>query len=136
MKKTIFILLILAVAGGVYYGWHLYSRKVDSTTVLKTDHVIAPDELFRAYSEDETSAMTKFSGKILELNGVVRSTDNDSLGWNLVMEAGDDFFGINCAMEAGQEERMKSVSEGDSLKIKGKCSGFNGDVVLVQCIVL
>lgn len=136
MKKTILYLLILAVAGGVFYGWYLYTRKVDSTTVLKTDFVIAPDELFKAYSEDETAAMAKFSGKVLELNGVVRSTGSDTLGWNLVMEAGDDFFGINCAMEAGQAERMKSVSAGDSINIKGKCSGFNGDVVLVQCIVL
>lgn len=136
MKKTIVYLLILAVAIGVYYGWYIYNRKVDSTTALKTDLVIAPEDLFRSYSEDETTAMTKFSGKILELYGVVRSTGNDSLGWNLVMEAGDDFFGINCAMEAGQEEGMQSVTVGDSLKIKGKCSGFNGDVVLVQCIVL
>lgn len=136
MKKMILFLLILAVAGGIYYGWHLYTRKVDSTTVLKTDHVVAPEELFKAYTEDETTAMAEFSGKVLELHGIVRSTDSDSLGWNLVMEAGDDFFGINCAMEVGQGERMKSVSAGDSIKIKGKCSGFNGDVVLVQCIVL
>lgn len=135
MKKTIFFILILGVAGGVYYSWYLYNRKVESTTVLKTDFVIAPDELFKAYSEDEKAAMAKFSGKILELQGVVRSTGSDSLGWNLVMEAGDDFFGINCAMETGQEKRMKAVLAGDPIKIKGKCSGFNGDVVLVQCIV-
>lgn len=135
MKKTILFVLILAVAGGVYYGWYQYTRKVDSTTVLKTDIVIAPDELFKSYSEDEAAAIAKFSGKVLELSGIVRSTGSDSLGWNLVMEAGDDFFGINCAMEAGQEESMNAVVAGDSIKIKGKCSGFNGDVVLVQCIV-
>jgi len=45
-------------------------------------------------------------------------------------------FGINCGLSKGQEGQYKNYKEGDSIKIKGECSGISMDVVLTRCVIV
>lgn len=133
--KISIVLLIVVMAGG-YYAWHLYNKPVASTLEVKTDYTVQSKVLFADFEADETAANAKYLDKFIEVSGVVRSKNQDEMGVNLVLEAGNDFFGINCAIEKGQEEAVEKVKDGDQVTIKGKCAGFNGDVVLVGGIIV
>lgn len=134
-SKYFLLLLILGGAAG-YYAWHLYTKPVARTTEVKTDFSVASEVLFADFETDEVSANTKYLDKFIEVKGTVRSKSTDEMGVNVVLEAGNDFFGINCAMEKGQEDIIGKVNEGDAITVKGKCAGFNGDVVLVNGILV
>jgi hypothetical protein len=134
-SKVFFILLILAGAGG-YYAWYLLTKPVANTGDVKTELSVSSSELFSDYEIDEVAANVKYLDKFMEVSGQVRSKSTDEMGVNLVLEAGNDFFGINCAMEKGQEEIISTFNEGDEIIVKGKCAGFNGDVVLVNGILV
>lgn len=132
----VLIVILIAIAGGGYYAWHLYNKPVASTVEVKTELAVTSEALFSEYESDEAAANAKYLDKFIEVTGVVRSKNQDDMGVNLVLEAGNDFFGINCAIEKGQEAAVETINEGDKVTIKGKCAGFNGDVVLVGGIVV
>ena len=136
MKKVLIIVVILAALGGGY-AFYLYNKPVADTTNIDAAFSISADDLFSQFEEDESTANSKYLGKIIEVNGKVREFSiGDSGDLNLVLASNSDMFGINCGLSKGQEGQYKNYKEGDSIKIKGECSGISMDVVLTRCVIV
>jgi hypothetical protein len=130
MKKFIIIVLILA-AGAGSYGYYLYNKPRTGVSELTAAYSLDAKKIFKEYNADENAANTKFLGKVVEVSGAVRSVDIDDRGtMNIAIETGE-MGAVNCQFE--KKDKMPSVVVGNQVNVKGICSGFLLDIVLVDC---
>jgi tRNA_anti-like len=134
MKKQTRLLIILfaAVIGStvllLYNNWnrpHTNIKRVDAVKITAT-------ALYREFSEAEQTATEKYTGKVLEVTGIVQSVSANQDGKMLLqLQTDDPMFGINCSLEQDAD-----VREGTTVRLKGICSGFTTDVILIRCYLI
>lgn len=89
-------------------------------------------ELFGAFAENEQLATKTYNGKVIEVSGVVSALETNQEGKTTVqLQSNDPIFGVNCTMEKDQE-----IKQGETVTIKGVCSGFSTDVILIRCYLI
>lgn len=128
-KKILFAVIILAVLGGAY-GYYEYNRPVASIEKKKADVALTASELLAAFEADEAAANSQYTEKIIQVTGVISELVSKESGNKIFMETNNPMSGVICEMEDGQE--ISSLKTGEKITIKGKCTGFLSDVVLVQ----
>ena len=105
---------------------------------LKTDFRIQAAELYQDFESDEPAALDRYSGKILEVTGVLETVEKD-LGGNRILILLDPLFGVSCTIDSLQSaqhgERLNSLRSGDTVTVKGRCDGMLTDVKMVGCIL-
>jgi DNA/RNA endonuclease YhcR with UshA esterase domain len=114
----------------VSYVWMFYWNKPQQNIKNAKAISITATELFNEYSTAERTTNDKYIDKIIEVTGEVLSTSKNNEGKQVILLKTDDpMFGINCTME---EEA--TVKEGEAVTIKGICTGYLTDVVIIRCI--
>jgi tRNA_anti-like len=128
--KTIALFFpILAVAVAAY-GWFFLWNKPQTNVAKAYGLKIAAPALFNEYSSNEQAANKKYLEKILEVSGQVTSITKNAEGLTVILLKTDDpMFGVNCTLE----QKDIQVIEGDSMAVKGICTGYLTDVVLIRC---
>ena len=136
MKKIIGIILVVVVVG-IGYAYYLYNKPVADTSDLSAAFSLTADDLFSQFENDESVANSRYLGKVIEVKGRIREFSiGDSGEINLVLASGSDMFGINCGLSKGEDKKYENFREGDSIKVKGVCSGISMDVVLTRCVIV
>ena len=91
-------------------------------------------DLFDAYSNNETAANEKYNGKILAVSGMVIDHSTDKQGNSVILlRSNDPNSGVLCTFESSISDEQL---EGKNIKLKGQCNGLLMDVVLNKCIFL
>lgn len=133
MKKIILFILVLGVIGaGV--GYYLYNMPVGSLENKKADAAVTADQLVVAYEADEKAADAAYLGKVLEVKGKVSGITEEDGRRKIQLETSNPISMIICEMEDGSE--TGNIQAGDEVSIKGRCSGYLSDVILVQSILV
>jgi len=132
MKKLLIIVLIL-VAGAASYGYYLYNKPRSGAADMKTAYTVDAKSLFAEFSADENAANAKYLGKAIEVSGTVSSIETDDRGTMNVSLATDEMGSVNCQFE--KKDKMPELTAGKSINVKGVCSGYLLDVVLVDCVI-
>lgn len=127
MKKYIIVIAVLIVvaAGIAYRMYNKPHRDPASETALE----ISATELFRAYENDEAAANTLYLDKVLAVGGKVAeiTTNHDGMPV-IILETESPMFGVSCTME----NPKMTLQAGDVVTIKGICTGYLSDVVLIK----
>lgn len=121
---------VIAVAGVAYalYVWYKPARDVKDEKAVS----ITAQQIFDAYSKDEKSANTLYLDKAIQVSGEVKSIKTNQQGKTVVMlKTGDEMFGVQCTLK-----EAAALKEGDQVTIKGICTGYLMDVVLIDCFVV
>lgn len=134
-KKKIFktillsILVITVTAGFVGYKmWTKPHRNVASASAT----AIAAVKIAADYESNETTANAQYLDKILEVSGEVISISTNQKGETVITLKGTEMSGIFCTLEGAASTGIKT---GAIITIKGICTGYLTDVVLVRCLV-
>ena len=142
MKRTILLLVLIVLIAAGWYGYKLYTGKVPSLTDVKTDATISAISLISAFEKDSATANKQYLGKILEVQGSVKSVDTASA----MVALGDasSESSVRCSMDSAFVKSITGLNQGSSITIKGACSvfmpdetglGFGSDVVLNRCVL-
>ncbi|NCU03111.1 MAG: hypothetical protein GXC73_03915 [Chitinophagaceae bacterium] len=132
-KRFYFLLLFLLITISIslvviYYAWNKPHEDIEHSSGIQ----LTATDLFRAFSEQEKQATEKYSGKVLEVTGIVSAVTVNQQGNSIISLQSDDLmFGINCTME-----KATTVKKGSTVTIKGLCSGFTTDVILIRCYLI
>lgn len=132
MKKTLIPLLVLAIIGGAY-ALYSYNKGPRDLNAEKSEMSITADELLSEFALDEQSANEKYLDKIMEVEGIVSDVTLDEVT-TILLETGDIMSSIACEMASGM--KMDNVEAGSKIRIKGQCTGFLSDVILVKCVII
>jgi len=132
MKKIILVVLLLLIGGGVY-GLYLFNKKTPNLVDVKPDYSLTAEELYQNFSTDEKSALKKYEGKVLEIEGkVLTFSQTDSIS-NIVLDGQEAFFGtVNCSLKHLKD----SIQTHQKLIVKGRCQGFLNSVILNNCVIV
>jgi hypothetical protein len=125
--------ILVAVIAAVY----LYNLGHKSLENALPDYVVTATNLFAEYSADETAANKKYLDKILEVNGILLSTEmNIDSTYNVKLDSGDPIGAVICNLDASESPDVKSLEEGQNITIRGICSGMLLDVLLNKCVIV
>jgi len=114
--------------GSAYAWFFVWNKPMQDVKNAKAISVPAT-VIFNEYSANEKTANTKYIDKIVEVTGEVNSVSKNSEGKTVVLLKTDDLmFGVNCTMEDDAQ-----VKTGEQISIKGICTGYLTDVVLIRC---
>ena len=119
--------VLLAVAIYVwFFVWNKPALNIEKAKAI----TIEASALFDEYSANEKAANAKYIDKVLEVSGEVTNVSKNAEGLTVIMlKTNDLMFGVNCTME----EKEVECKAGDTLTLKGICTGYLTDVVLIRC---
>jgi hypothetical protein len=129
MRKVILFLLVLGVIGAGI-GYYMYNKPVASLEKKKPDVEVTASQLITDYEADETKANETYLGKLVQVSGKVVDITLEDGRKKIHLETPNPISLIICELEAGKE--TGALKAGDEVKVKGLCSGYLSDVILVQ----
>ena len=132
-KIIIAIALIAAVAFSVYYYIFVYSSNNHRQVQSETGIVITADSLVAKYQADEKLANSLYLNKAVVVTGILLSIDKNQEGkTTLVLGRSDSFSNVSVTMISTAPITQKV---GESITIKGLCTGALSDVVITDGVV-
>lgn len=132
MKKYIWYILIAVLLGGAY-GYYEYNRPVGSLEGANADVVLEASALLKAFETNEESANTQYLDKVIEVSGSISKIEEEGEKKSIYLSTGNEMSSVICEMELGTPSDGLAV--GGKVTVKGKCTGYLMDVVLVQSVV-
>jgi hypothetical protein len=131
--------LLLFFGNSIYMPASIFIN--ENSEMLEQNSVITAKELYDAFKKDADAAANKYSNKIMTVKGFVVYTGPDVYALPSV-ELSENKGGksrILCVLPFSDYFKLRKVSKGDEVFIKGEIRGFyeKGDQVLLkQCEIL
>jgi hypothetical protein len=121
--------VLVSLFATVYYQ---YNKRAFQITDVSGESVSA-GALLTAFSTNEVQANKKYLNHVLQVTGNVteiKSGSNNNL--QVLLDANDPMSTIACTMDNSKQE----VKAGQQIIVKGICTGYLNDVVLIKCILV
>ena len=117
-------------------GWGLYTLYKPHLNVAGEDAVatLTATNMYQEFLNNESRANQKWLGKVIEVTGKISSVTDAGNYISLNLGAAGD-GGVNCSILKKDLSANDKFNKGDSINVKGKCTGFLMDVNLVDCII-
>ncbi len=136
-KKLIFIatgfILVAVVAAGIY----LFSLKHKDLSRVRADEVMQATELISRFETDESLASANLVDKVVEVTGRVASTETGPEGTvTITLREEDAFSGVICTFPSLPAGTLENISTGQTIVVRGECSGYLMDVLLNNCALV
>lgn len=134
VKKRVVILsaLALVLTAAFLYGWKEYHRGHMDTAAMKAAYSVAAPALVKAFQDDENKANKQYNDKVINVSGVIVKVEhNDST--QTVQLDGQSMGSVICQFELSHSGELKELHPGQSVSIRGICTGMLLDVVLMRC---
>ena len=139
-KKNLIIAGVAILAGVVYYAYHEFNRKPESTSEKTATASFKADSLAAAFESNDSLATLQYCGKIIEVEGIVqeKSAENGAVRLHL---KGSEMSNVICQFEARDSAIFNTVNTGAKICLKGQCNTYQkvdllpgGDVLLSNCV--
>lgn len=140
-KKNILVIFLVMIAIAAIVGYSLWNephRDVKNASAIQTSAVV----LYSNLTKDSVSMKSKFINKIVAVTGEIKQVSENQKGDQIILLKTNISGGsVNCTME----EKANNVKPGDTISIKGICSGYiggdpdidlPGDVFVIRCYPL
>jgi hypothetical protein len=136
-KRTWLILIAVALAGGAWYGYKEYTRKVKDLVHVRAAFQLDATGLIRAFEQNEAAANTRYLDKIIAVNGKVKNIEKDEKGdYSIILGGEGSLSSVRCSMDATHRQDVTGLAAGTVITIKGACTGFNADELLGSDVIL
>jgi len=133
MKKSTLVIVLLAIVSvAVGFGLYSYNKGPRDLSAEKADVSMSANALLTAFQSDETAANGLYLDKVVVVTGTISAIEKAEVS-TITLETGDLMSAIVC--ELAHPSDIDGRTEGEEVKIKGQCTGFLSDVILVKCII-
>ena len=133
-KIALFVVFFMALAG-ILTGLYLFNLQHKDLKNVKPDFIITAVDLQKEFESDETTANSRYVKKILEVSGTIETVKTaEDKSTNVALKTGSVLGSVICTFQSDPETSKLRV--GDSIAIRGECSGYLTDVLLNNCSVI
>jgi hypothetical protein len=132
MKKILLLIVALVVIGGAV-GYFMWNKPHENMEKAKVDMAIDAARLFNDYNADENACNAKYLDKVIVVSGKVKESSKDAGSVKISLETGKD-FGVVCTLDETVSHPRTDFPVGETVKLKGRCSGLNLDVQMDHCV--
>jgi hypothetical protein len=136
-KKYRFFLvaaLFMAVIVGLY-GYGEYNRSLPDTHYMKPAFKLEASTFIKQFETDESKANAKYADKTISVHGVAHTVQTTDTTATVFLNDGYSGTSVVCQFGRESNEEIKDLKKGDLVTIKGICSGYLMDVVMVRCVL-
>lgn len=136
MKKillSIIAVLILGV-GAVYYYVFIYSKNNHRDIQSEKSLVISSEMLVKEYEASDSIANTKYLNKALEIKGCLAEKGTNTIGQITLIMGDQDPFAKRVFITLNSKTPI-TQKVGDTIIVKGKCTGNLSDVVVTEAVI-
>lgn len=100
------------------------------------DITISINTLLNDYNIDEKKANQKYLDKVIQTEGIIKKIDINNGNTLILITEKNTSNSVVCYMEPFENKKVLTLEVGQSIKVKGICTGFLMDVVLVRTIII
>jgi hypothetical protein len=131
-KKFFLFAVPIIIIVGAAIGWYQFNKPQRDVADLSAQQVMAAN-LFKEFSTNETAANKMYLNKALEVTGkVLEVKRTPQARQQVILDSGDPMFGIACTLD----QPAQNLKTGDQVTIKGICTGYLNDVILINSLRL
>lgn len=98
--------------------------------------VMASGELIKAFEKDEITATQLYTEKIIQVTGVISDIQTSDDSGIITLKDNGSESSVICHLESGEELKRLNLQLGQKITLKGKCSGFLLDVIMIRCVLI
>lgn len=123
--------VVAALAYLLIYCYNKPARNVAKENAIP----VTATELYAQFNADQLQANAVYLNKVLEVKGQVLKIRNTPYGEPIVvLNTGDPMFGVACSLYK-LSPSAQPVKPGESITVKGICTGYVSHVVLSNCLL-
>lgn len=139
MKRTTLLALVIALITGLgaVAAYRLYTQEVPSLADEEAAASLSVEAILAAYSEDEAQANELYLDQVVEVYGSVKEAPTQRDSTTIVL-LGDpaEMASVSCAFGPEEASAAAELKPGESVTIKGLCTGSLLDVNLARCVLV
>jgi hypothetical protein len=136
-KKYRFFLvaaLFMAVIVGLY-GYGEYNRSLPDTHYLEPAFRLEASTFIKQFETDESKASARYADQTISVHGVAHAIQTTDTTATVFLNDGYSGSSVVCQFDRESNQEIKDLKKGDPVTIKGICSGYLMDVVMVRCVL-
>jgi hypothetical protein len=122
LKKTLIAGAIL-LAIGIGAAWYIFTETFTDTAIQKAAFTVNADSFIKEFQSNLVSSNKKYTEQIVTVNGRIAAIENADTTFNIKMSDSTTGSYAIFAFQAKDMAKVKLLKEGDSVSIKGSCSG-------------
>lgn len=127
LKHIIISLILLIAAATGFWAYQSYQQKTPDVVNKKPDFIVSAGDLLKAFTKDTAAAGKMYIGKVVEMNGIVKSADTSAI---VLGEPGSQ-SSIVCGVDRRHTDDYKKIKIGSPATIQGTCVAYeNGEEIL------
>ena len=134
-KKSFLIALALLIAVGIGAAWYIFTKTFTDTATEKAFFTVNALSFIKEFETDIAASNKKYAEQIIIVNGRIAAIENADTTVNIKMSANTTGSYAIFAFQAKDMGQVKQLKEGDSVSVKGSCSGGSySDILQVHFI--
>lgn len=134
-KRITLVILILGIIGA-FVAYKMYNKPHVDVADSKSDIVISADKIQSDFSTNENLANSNYLEKIIEVSGEISELTLENKKGIITLKTNDDFGSVLCHLSDNSTQKMNTLKVGKSVRLKGICTGYLMDVILVKCEII
>jgi hypothetical protein len=108
-----------------------------SSPKMGLDKPFNADLLASDYASNIEKGNKNYKGEYLTVIGEVLQSYSNKYNENIIILMNKDKkFGVKCILSSSAKPMGRPLKQGEIVKVNGKCTGFEDNVVLKGCIML
>ena len=108
-----------------------------STSNMGIGAEVDAEKLANEYAADVKSGNKKYAGKYLTVVGKVSQQYKNKYQQSIIiLMDSKNLNGVKCVLNSSSKQLTKPLKQGESIKINGRCAGFDDYVILKGCLIL
>jgi RPA family protein len=120
--KKILVSAVILIVAGTGAAWYVFTDTFADTSKEKAAYTFNALEFIAAFKQSDTAANRKYAEQIITVNGRVSEIERADTTVNIKMADSTGSY-IIFAFQQQDAANVRKVKQGDSLSIKGSCSG-------------
>lgn len=133
LRKIIAFIILLFVFVAFFLAYKFANKSHVDISKTSAEITINASVLFDEFLNDEISANNKYLDKIIQVNGKIISNKNFEGKGVIELESNNDFGSVLCHFSPKSSKKIQQFKIRQNVEIKGICTGFLMDVILVKC---
>lgn len=121
--KKILWVVVLLVAVGALSAWYIFTDTFDDTATQKASYTFNAADFIAIFQQNDSAANKKYAEQIITINGRISEIEFPDTTANVKMTDTTSGSYIIFAFQQQDAAAVKNLKEGDSVSIKGSCSG-------------
>ncbi|TSE04644.1 OB-fold protein [Aquimarina algiphila] len=134
--KNIILAIILGITGIIIIVNIVYNKPHISVSEASPDITLVSQKLLNDFENNEFESNSKYLDKIIEVNGTISEINVSENKGIITLSDEGSMGGVICHLSPEEHTKIASLKKGQNIKIKGICTGYLMDVILVKCIII